>query len=134
MTQNIFECAVGDGNLLNMFGLGDESETQEEVKVTGGSSPNYYRKTVLLPLSEARQDHVHVDLEAGDVIDSWGLNFNMGNIIKSTLRGDNKDGVDAEYALDKIIWFALREKMAQGIITHKEFWAQAKAIGLSKEV
>lgn len=103
-------------------------------EVTGGSSPNYYRKSILLPSSKDRHNYHQVDIECGDVSDAWNLNGNMFNVLKSNLRGDNKEGVDNKYALDKILWFTLREKKRLGLITHSQFWEQAKAIGLSKEV
>lgn len=108
-------------------------EATPEESVTGGSSPNYYRKSMLLPMTGDRRMFRKVDVEAGDVIDAWDLNFNMGNIVKSSLRGNNKEGVDDKYALDKIIWFALREQYRKGLISHGEFWSKATAIGLSKE-
>ena len=107
---------------------------EDDSEVTGGSSPNYYRKSMSLPMTNDRVMFRCVDLEAGDVIDAWDLNFNMGNVVKSSLRGDNKEGVDAKYALDKIIWFALREELRLDLITHKEFWEKAFAVGLAKEI
>ena len=108
--------------------------TQPDVKeVTGGSSPNYYRKSLSLPTTEDRSVFVEVDLEAGDVSDAWSCSGNQFNVLKSVLRGDNKEGVDLQYALDKQLWFSLREKMKLGMITHKQFWEQAVALGLAEE-
>lgn len=108
--------------------------TQPNVKeVTGGSSPNYYRKSLSLPTTEDRSVFVEVDLEAGDVSDAWGCSGNQFNVLKSVLRGDNKEGVNLQYALDKQLWFSLREKMKLGMITHKQFWEQAVALGLAEE-
>lgn len=118
----VFQCTMKDL---------DQVDTEA---VTGGSSPTYYRKSLVLPMADNRDIFCEVDLEAGDVIDAWNLNFNMGNIVKSSLRGDNKEGVDNKYALDKIIWFALREELRQGLITHREFWQKAVAVGLAKEI
>lgn len=102
-------------------------------QVTGGSSPNYYRKSLSLPTTADRKVFVEVDLEAGDVSDAWEVSGNQFNVLKSILRGDNKEGVDLQYALDKQLWFSLREKMKLGMITHKQFWEQAVALGLAGE-
>lgn len=102
--------------------------------VTGGSSPSYYRKSLSLPQTKDRNQYHDVDLEAGDVSQAWNLDGDEMNILKSLLRGDNKEGVDEKYANDKILWFGLRKRLSLGIITHQQFWQMAVALGLSKEV
>jgi hypothetical protein len=42
-------------------------------------------------------------LEAIDVIEKWGLNYNLGNVIKYVCRADKKDN------LRKAIWYLNRE-------------------------
>jgi len=64
---------------------------------TGGWSSAYY---VLPPSAK----------ELGDLINHRNMNFNMGNIFKACYRMGHKEGVSAEYDLDKIIWFAEQEK------------------------
>lgn len=105
----------------------------EKGTVTGGSSPNYYRKSISLPTTEDRKQFVTVDLEAGDVCELYGLGWNGGNVFKSMARGDNKDGVDMKYALDKELWFVLRRRMEKGLISHSEFWEIVAYLGLSED-
>lgn len=102
--------------------------------VTGGSSPSYYRKSIMLPLTEDRTKFALVDLEAFDVSNAWDMNANAFNVFKSTVRGDNKPGVDHEYALDKQLWFTLTEKLRRDLITTEQFWQMAVALGISKDV
>ena len=105
-----------------------------EETVTGGSSPSYYRKSIMLPTTADRTVHVQVDLEAFDVSNAWDMNANAFNVFKSTVRGDNKPGVDHEYALDKQLWFTLTEKLRRDLITTEQFWQMAVALGISKDV
>ena len=62
----------------------------------GGSTPSQYA----LP-EDAK--------ELQDLIEHRGMNFAVGNIFKACYRLGEKDGVTAEYDLNKIIWFAQRE-------------------------
>jgi hypothetical protein len=50
-------------------------------------------------------------LEVIDVIESFGLNFNMGNAIKYILRAGKKD--DFKEDIQKAIWYLNREKERQ---------------------
>lgn len=45
-----------------------------------------------------------------DLIELRGMNFSVGNIFKAAYRLGAKEGVDEVYDLNKIIWFAEREK------------------------
>ena len=65
-------------------------------EVPGGSTPSQYA----LP-NGAR--------ELQDLIEHRGMNFAVGNIFKACYRLGTKDGVSAEYDLNKIIFFANRE-------------------------
>lgn len=48
--------------------------------------------------------------ELQDLIEFKNMNFSVGNIFKAAYRLGNKRGTDELYDLDKIIWFAQREK------------------------
>lgn len=48
--------------------------------------------------------------ELQDLIEHKEMNFSVGNIFKAAYRLGNKVGIDEVYDLDKIIWFATREK------------------------
>jgi hypothetical protein len=45
-----------------------------------------------------------------DLIEEKNMNFSMGNIFKACYRYGNKEGNDDLYDINKIIWFAEREK------------------------
>ena len=47
--------------------------------------------------------------ELQDLIEHREMNFAVGNIFKAAYRLGEKEGVDAAYDLNKIIWFANRE-------------------------
>lgn len=47
--------------------------------------------------------------ELQDLIEYRGMNFAIGNIFKAAYRLGQKPGANAEYDLEKIIWFAQRE-------------------------
>lgn len=47
--------------------------------------------------------------ELQDLIEYRNMNFAVGNIFKAAYRLGEKSGVDREYDLQKIIWFAQRE-------------------------
>lgn len=48
--------------------------------------------------------------ELQDLIEHKGMNFSVGNIFKAAYRLGEKRGTDELYDLDKILWFATREK------------------------
>lgn len=48
--------------------------------------------------------------ELQDLIEHRDMNFAVGNIFKATYRLGHKENTSALYDLDKIIWFAKREK------------------------
>lgn len=112
----------------------DMIEMSGSAKLTGGSSPNQYRKSLLLPLSEDRTKYVEVDLEVEDITEAWKINPNTFNCIKAYLRLGVKQGTTVEYDLDKILWFTLKEKQERGIITKAQLWEYRKALGLCEEV
>lgn len=70
-----------------------EATTKE---IPGGSTPSQYA----LPNGAK---------ELQDLIEHRGMNFAVGNIFKACYRLGTKDGVSAEYDLNKIIFFAKRE-------------------------
>ena len=51
--------------------------------------------------------HYNQGIEAIDVIESWGLNFSLGNVIKYTLRAPYKDKEIED--LEKAKWYLERE-------------------------
>jgi hypothetical protein len=52
--------------------------------------------------------HYNVDgYEVIDIIDAFGLNFNMGNALKYLLRADRKG--NKEQDINKAIWYLQRE-------------------------
>lgn len=61
-----------------------------------GGSTDYYK----LP-NEA--------IDLADLIEYKNMSFNVGNIFKACFRLGDKEGVDDEYDLNKIIYFANRE-------------------------
>ena len=48
-------------------------------------------------------------IEAADFIDSQGLNFNLGNVVKYIARAGKKPGEDTLTALRKAEWYLSRE-------------------------
>ena len=48
-------------------------------------------------------------VEAINVIDAFGLNFNLGNAIKYILRAGRKSGEAPEDTLNKAIWYLNHE-------------------------
>ena len=48
-------------------------------------------------------------IEAIDIIEAYGLNFNLGNVIKYIVRAGHKDGEDTLTALQKAEWYLNRE-------------------------
>ena len=85
----------------------------------GGSTPGQYELEVVTKTGV-------VSIECGEVIDGLDLNFNMGEAFKAIWRLDKKN--TPEYNLNKIIWFAMREKLRRKIITTPKFWGFAKKI------
>ena len=67
------------------------------MKGNGGSTPHQYS----IP-SDAR--------ELQDLIEYRNMNFAIGNIFKACYRMGRKEGADEIYDLNKIIFFAKREK------------------------
>ena len=101
---------------------------------TGGSTPNQYRRALFLPTTADRTTHIEVDVEVGDTIDIFELDFNEGNVLKGMCRKGSKEDTSVEYDRKKAVWFSLRSMFKGGLITHKEFWQMAKACNLSEEV
>jgi hypothetical protein len=56
------------------------------------------------PLHYGGEDNPY---EAIKVIESWGLNFNLGNVIKYISRAGKKD--DIQQDLEKALWYLQRE-------------------------
>lgn len=59
-------------------------------------------------------DHYHASsgIEAIDVIETWGLNFSLGNAIKYISRCGHKDSANPNKAIEdllKAIWYLERE-------------------------
>jgi hypothetical protein len=77
-----------DGNLPLM---------SREIKPLTGGSSSYYE----LP-EDAK--------ELQDLIEFKNMNFAIANIFKAAYRLGEKPGTDRLYDLDKMIWFATREK------------------------
>ena len=108
------------------------AETEQPVEIeptqTGGSTPNQYRISINLPLTEDREQYVDVDLEAMDVIDGLDLSGNLKDVQKALFRMGKKDGTPEAYDFNKCIFFLLREMKKRGIISHSKFWEATKAI------
>ena len=51
--------------------------------------------------------HYQQGIEPIEVIESWGLNFNLGNVIKYTLRAPYKENMIQD--LEKAKWYLERE-------------------------
>jgi hypothetical protein len=68
----------------------------DKIKSDGGSS-SYYE------LPDGAK-------ELQDLIEHRNMNFAIGNIFKACYRKGRKSGVDAIYDINKIIWYAEREK------------------------
>ena len=51
--------------------------------------------------------HYNQGIEAIDIIESWDLNFNLGNVIKYTLRAPYKENMIQD--LEKAKWYLERE-------------------------
>ena len=75
---------------------GTQYQEAQLKEVPGGSTPSQYA----LPAGAK---------ELQDLIEHRGMNFAVGNIFKACYRLGTKDGVSAEYDLNKIIFFAKRE-------------------------
>ena len=103
-------------------------EEAGEIKMTGGSTPNQYRISINLPLTEDRTQFVDVDLEAMDVIDALDLSGNLKDVQKALFRMGKKDNTSEAYDFNKCIFFLLREMKKRGIISHEKFWEATKAI------
>lgn len=75
----------------------ERSDADSDPMLRGGSTPSQYD----LP-SRA------VTLQ--DLIEYRGMNFARGNIFKAAFRMGHKDTTDDLYDINKIIWFATRER------------------------
>lgn len=102
------------------------------IEVTGGSSPNQYRKKASLPFSSEREITAEVDIEAMDIIHIWELGFNLGNVQKAMCRLSKKATIDERYDFDKMLFFILREMYERNLVSHNEFWNKLKALELSE--
>ena len=54
------------------------------------------------------------EVSVADFIDTYGLNFNRGNIVKYVVRAGQKQGEDAVTALLKAQWYLGREIIRAG--------------------
>jgi len=91
-------------------------------KKTGGSTPNQYRISLNLPMTEDRTKFVQVDLEAMDVIDALDLSGNLKDVQKALFRLDKKAGVSVQYDLTKSVFYLVRELKKRRHISHAKFW------------
>lgn len=103
------------------YALAEKAEEPAPEK-TGGSTPNQYRISVNLPLTEDRTKFVQVDLEAMDVIDALDLSGNLKDVQKAFFRLDKKEGVSTKYDLTKSVFYLFREMKKRGFISHAKFW------------
>jgi hypothetical protein len=70
----------------------------------------YLAKILLCNMKEQVNHPEHYSangIEAIDVIDAYGLNFNLGNAIKYILRADKKGNKKID--LEKSVWYLNRE-------------------------
>ena len=89
---------------------------------TGGSTPNQYRISLNLPMTEDRTKFVQVDLEAMDVIDALDLSGNLKDVQKALFRLDKKADVSVQYDLTKSVFYLVRELKKRGYVSHAKFW------------
>ena len=81
-------------------------KSKEEMKQMGFKTAEEY-------IAQAKKDkvdhptHYNYGIEAIDIIESWALNFNLGNVIKYTLRAPYKN--DTLEDLTKARWYIDRE-------------------------
>jgi hypothetical protein len=102
-----------------------ESDTDLPALVTlAGMSNTFFASRfelyaeLLVPTPKAPSDGSHADYyvlpegatELNDLIEARGMSFARGNIFKAVYRLGEKQGVDVEYDLNKIILFAQRLK------------------------
>jgi hypothetical protein len=102
------------------YALAEKEESAPEK--TGGSTPNQYRISLNLPMTEDRTGFVQVDLEAMDVIDALDLSGNLKDVQKALFRLDKKAGVSVQYDLTKSVFYLVRELKKRGYISHAKFW------------
>lgn len=99
-----------------------EDKEEAAPKKTGGSTPNQYRISLNLPLTEDRTKFVQVDLEAMDVIDALDLSGNLKDVQKALFRLDKKADVSVQYDLTKSVFYLIRELKKRSYISHAKFW------------
>lgn len=104
--------------------------TVQPAAKTGGSTPNQYRISVNLPLTNDRTQFVDVDLEAMDVIDAIDLSGNLKDVQKALFRMGKKQGVDEAYDFNKCLFFILREMKKREIISHVKFWEATQMLSV----
>ena len=115
--------------------MGKAVKAIKEKEVTrGGSTPHQYRRCLDLPMSHDRTMYRLVDVETTDICDAYGFDGNQKDIFKAMCRMDKKEGTDTMYDCNKIVFYALRNKLKNGLITHKEFWEMAVACNVAKEI
>lgn len=110
----------------------DNTVDNDVPAITGGSNPSQYRKAMDLPVTGHRAVFVEVDLETADISDAFGFDGNEKDIFKAMTR--TKPSNDQGYDLDKIVFYALRNRYNKGAVSHAEFWAQCVACGLADEI
>ena len=80
---------------LGVAGHGDERRRSvKEISVKRVDHPDYYRAN---------------GIEAIDIIEAYGLNFGLGNVIKYVLRAGRKDPDRRQEDLEKALWYLGRE-------------------------
>lgn len=99
-----------------------EDKEEPEAKKTGGSTPNQYRISLNLPMTEDRTKFVQVDLEAMDVIDALDLSGNLKDVQKALFRLDKKADVSVQYDLTKSVFYLIRELKKRSYLSHAKFW------------
>lgn len=103
------------------YALAEKEEEPASAK-TGGSTPNQYRISLNLPMTEDRTKFVQVDLEAMDVIDALDLSGNLKDVQKALFRLDKKADVSVQYDLTKSVFYLVRELKKRRHISHAKFW------------
>ena len=97
--------------------------------LTGGSSPNQYRKTLTLPCTLNREIYETVDVETMDITEAFGFDGNQKDIFKALCRDKHSDNYD----LDKIVFYSLRNRYNKSKdITHADFWKACVACGVAE--
>lgn len=105
-------------NYINRSTIQPQNCTGNEKATLSGGSCNYYMVRVEKPTTLSEPYTV----ECNDLIESLGLSFKEANIVKEIFRtanerthGNGKDGNTPKRAAEKILFFAIRNAITNGV-------------------